>query len=145
MEKFKLIINLIIAFTFAYVVANWGKWRREDMIAEAHTKVIVSEIESVRNPKTKKIVVSIYERSDNLLNIFGKKKKIKWEPFDSPGVYFRLILNDGDLPSITIPPGPATNYLGAERGISSLRVEVDANHHPKGNVIGKILVMEDDE
>ncbi len=135
----------MMTFTLAYVVANWGKWHRDDMIAEAHTKVIVSEIESVRNPKTKKIVVSIYERSENLLDIFGKSKKIKWKPFDSPGVYFRLILNDGDLANITLPPGSTTNHLGTELGISSIRVEVDADHHPKGNVIGKILVMEDDE
>lgn len=141
MEKFKWIVILLSAFTFAYVAKNWGKWHREDMIAEAHAKVIVAEIEAAHNPRTHREVVSIYERSRNLLQVVqvGNGEVLHWIPTNSPGVYFRLVLNDGDLPHVTVPPGKTTNQLGYERGISSVKIEVDPDHHPNGDVIGRFV------
>lgn len=141
MQKFKWIVGLIGVFGILFYLKNMNKWHREDMIAEAHAKVIVAEIEAAHNPRTKRAVVSIFERSGNLLQLaqVGSGETLHWIPTNSPGVFFRLVLNDGDLPDVTVPPGKTTNQLGYERGISSVKIEVDPDHHPNGDVIGRIV------
>lgn len=141
MQKFKWIVGLIGLFGVLFYLKNMNKWHRADMIAEAHAKVIVAEIEAAHNPRTHRAVVSIHDRSANLLQVLHVEngEKLHWIPTNSPGVFFRLVLNDGDLPYVTVPPGPTTNEIGYERGVSSVKIEVDPDHHPNGNVIGRLV------